>query len=85
MSLVNEKSPYRNESVLNCLKLIALEKVINQYKTKDIEVYSQNKKLLKSLRFLFKNQQIKEKRLKQEITTTTNNDITQEVFSSLLK
>ncbi len=72
MSLVNEKSPYRNESVLNCLKLIALEKVINQYKTKDIEVYSQNKKLLKSLRFLFKNQQIKEKRLKQEITTTTD-------------
>ncbi len=54
MSLINEKSPFRNSAVLNCLKLIAFKKVLGQIQFKLVEVYSADSKVLKSLQAFFR-------------------------------
>ena len=51
-SLINEKCPIKSPHIVDCLKLICLEKILIQKKIKLINLYSQNNEITKSIELL---------------------------------
>ena len=59
MSLIVERSLYKSNSNSECLKLIALELIINQYSLKKIKFFCNDRKIVKSVRPLCKKLKVK--------------------------
>tara|TARA_B100000401_G_C52809180_1_gene722742 strand:- start:639 stop:2468 length:1830 start_codon:yes stop_codon:yes gene_type:complete len=58
-SLINEKCPIKSPHIVDCLKLICLEKILIQKKIKLINLYSQNNEITKSIELLCLRKKIK--------------------------
>lgn len=59
MSLINEKNPFKSQSIHQCLKLLLVEKLVKTKKIKKILYHGKNPQLEKSLKILCKNLNIK--------------------------
>lgn len=59
MSLINEKNPFKSNGIYNCLKLLALEKIIQKKNVKRIYYKGNNFDLSKSLKLLCANYKLK--------------------------
>ena len=67
MSLTSEKSPFRSNAVLNCIKLIALEDILNEKKITLAEIRTDDKIILNSIENLCSDMGIKENKTNKKI------------------